>query len=293
MYCKYCGKLLREDAEFCTKCGEPTDVGVSPEDTVGYAGSPEETVRLSDAPDETARLSDPQDETVRLTEVPGNPRSAYDVDSTAQMPPMNEEEDPDQSPFFNNADKEIIPPKKHRGGLIAAIIIIIVLVIAALAFVFLDPMDLFGWHDDSERPATIEQGTLDADDTIQSQDDSDETGDAGSSAEDSDAADDSGAESNEDYVLPDSDERYYDKEDLEDLSDYDLYLARNEIFARHGRGFNNSDLQSYFDSKDWYTREYDPDEFDAMSDDIVNDYEKKNADLIRSVEQERGSEYAS
>ncbi|MFR4802032.1 MAG: YARHG domain-containing protein [Eggerthellaceae bacterium] len=29
------------------------------------------------------------------------------------------------------------------------------------------------------------------------------------------------------------------------MSDYELYLARNEVFARHGRIFKNSDLQEY------------------------------------------------
>ncbi len=102
-------------------------------------------------------------------------------------------------------------------------------------------------------------------------------------------------EANNDYVLSDSNMRYYSKEELEGMSDYELYLARNEIMARHGRGFNNVDLNNYFNSKGWYERKYDPDEFDARSEyqEQLNTYEKSNADLIREIEAERNSPYRS
>lgn len=95
-----------------------------------------------------------------------------------------------------------------------------------------------------------------------------------------------------DYILPDSATHRYSASELEGLSDYELYIARNEIFARHGRGFASEELQSYFDSKDWYTRRYDPDEFDAQTG-ILNDTEIANSETIRSVEQARGSSYVS
>ena len=102
----------------------------------------------------------------------------------------------------------------------------------------------------------------------------------------------SAAEADGDYILPDSATHLYSASELEDLSDYELYIARNEIFARHGRGFSNEELQSYFDSKEWYTRQYDPSEFDAQSG-ILNDTEIANSETIRSVEQARGSAYVS
>lgn len=93
-----------------------------------------------------------------------------------------------------------------------------------------------------------------------------------------------------DYILPDSDSRYYSKADLSGLSDWELYIARNEIYARHGRGFTNQDLAEYFSKKSWYTKKYDPEEFDAMPS-LLNDYEKKNADTMLSIEQDRESPY--
>ena len=102
----------------------------------------------------------------------------------------------------------------------------------------------------------------------------------------------SASDADGDYILPDSATHLYSASELEDLSDYELYIARNEIFARHGRGFASEELQSYFDSKDWYTRQYDPAEFDAQSG-ILNDTEIANSETIRSVEQQRGSAYVS
>ena len=48
------------------------------------------------------------------------------------------------------------------------------------------------------------------------------------------------------YVLPDSDSRYYSREELEALSDWELYVGHNEIYARHGKGFLQDDLAEHF-----------------------------------------------
>ena len=91
-----------------------------------------------------------------------------------------------------------------------------------------------------------------------------------------------------DYILPESDRRYYSEKELKELSTYDLYLARNEIYARHGRGFVNEDLQKYFGSKSWYKRTVEPSDF---SESVLNDYEKKNVETILKIEQDRDSPY--
>lgn len=93
-----------------------------------------------------------------------------------------------------------------------------------------------------------------------------------------------------DYVLPDSSSRYLFRGELENLSLWELYLARNEIFARHGRGFNNQDLVDYFATRTWYSEYYSPDQFDAMKSPL-NDYELKNVELMLAIEKERNSPY--
>lgn len=92
------------------------------------------------------------------------------------------------------------------------------------------------------------------------------------------------------YILPQSNSRYYSKSELSSLSLNDLWIARNEIYARHGRGFRDEALQDYFNRQSWYTYRYSPDEFDSMSG-VLNDYEITNADTIKSIEQERGSSH--
>ena len=68
-------------------------------------------------------------------------------------------------------------------------------------------------------------------------------------------------ENPEDYIIPKSSKRILTEKDLEGLSSEQLRLARNEIFARHGRIFGSSDLQEYFESKSWYKGTADSSEF--------------------------------
>ncbi len=85
-----------------------------------------------------------------------------------------------------------------------------------------------------------------------------------------------------DYLVPDADTRYYTKEELSDLDKDQLRLARNEIYARHGRKFKDPELQEYFDGMEWYNGTIAPNDFDDDAE--LNKYEKANIDLIKSME---------
>ena len=89
------------------------------------------------------------------------------------------------------------------------------------------------------------------------------------------------------YILPDSDSRYLTEDDLTGLNAEQCRLARNEIYARHGRRFVDAGLQRYFDSCSWYSGTIDPADF---SDSVFNEYERANSRLI--VEYERAHGYA-
>ena len=86
-------------------------------------------------------------------------------------------------------------------------------------------------------------------------------------------------------IFPDSNARYLDYADVGDMDAYTIRLGLNEIYARHGRKFNDANLQNYFNSQPWYTPVYTPDEFNAIENSVFNAYEKANvkflADLIR------------
>ncbi|MDR1089044.1 MAG: YARHG domain-containing protein [Coriobacteriales bacterium] len=98
------------------------------------------------------------------------------------------------------------------------------------------------------------------------------------------------ATANSDYMISNSNQRYVTEAEIRKLSAWERYIARNEIFARHGRGFKNQDLRDYFRTKNWYTERYSPEEFDALPSPL-NAYEKENADLILSIETADGSPY--
>lgn len=87
-----------------------------------------------------------------------------------------------------------------------------------------------------------------------------------------------------DYILPDVSTRFYSQSELAGLSKQQLYLARNEIYARLGRKFKNADLDRYFRAKSWYQPLYEPDAFDAKGDGVFNQYELANRNLIVEIE---------
>lgn len=88
------------------------------------------------------------------------------------------------------------------------------------------------------------------------------------------------------YVLPDVNSRYLSAKDFSGFSNMYLLIARNEIYARHGYLFLDSNISRYFEAKDWYSGTTDPSDF---SEDIFNKYEQANLELIQSVEEQRGS----
>ena len=84
-----------------------------------------------------------------------------------------------------------------------------------------------------------------------------------------------------DYILPDSDSKLLTEDDVKDLTLQEINYAKNEIFARHGRKFSSSELQDYFNSKDWYNGTIDPDDFDES---VLSSTEKKNAQFLATEE---------
>lgn len=62
-------------------------------------------------------------------------------------------------------------------------------------------------------------------------------------------------------------------------------LARNEIYARHGRKFQDEAVQKYFEGCSWYEGLIEPDQFEEA---LLNEYEVSNRDLIVEYEKEKG-----
>lgn len=92
-------------------------------------------------------------------------------------------------------------------------------------------------------------------------------------------------ENDEPYIFPQSNYEFVEQSELWEYSKEEIVLARNEIFARHGRIFNNENIRQYFESKDWYCGTIDPEEFDNNMDSILNEYEKANIETFKFVEE--------
>ena len=83
------------------------------------------------------------------------------------------------------------------------------------------------------------------------------------------------------YVLSESNTRYYTADELKNLTADELFIARNEIYARHGRTFTNPELQQYFNGKSWYSGTISPENFDTS---VLNSFERANVSTILAVE---------
>ena len=87
--------------------------------------------------------------------------------------------------------------------------------------------------------------------------------------------------SSDDYVFPQSSYDYLNSSDFAGKSKEELRRGRNEIYARHGRRFNDKGLQWYFDSKPWYQGTIAPGDFRES---VLNDWEKENIARIQQAE---------
>lgn len=81
------------------------------------------------------------------------------------------------------------------------------------------------------------------------------------------------------FLLPGSSSVYLTKEDLEGLSQGELRLARNEIYARHDLIFQDKALTDYFTAKGFYYPFK-----KTVPDTELNQYEIANLNLILSLE---------
>ncbi len=88
-----------------------------------------------------------------------------------------------------------------------------------------------------------------------------------------------GEEAEDAYVLPESNEKELSADELRDLGEDRLRTARNEIYARYGRSFQDEALAQYFQKKAWYCQS------ENIDDTVLTETELANRDLIQQAEQ--------
>ncbi len=88
---------------------------------------------------------------------------------------------------------------------------------------------------------------------------------------------------NDYYIIPGSDSRYLNYNDIAGLSSWEIKLAKNEIYARYGRKFKNSDIQSHFDDQMWYSGTVSASN-DSSIENKLNKYERENIEFLKKYE---------
>lgn len=92
--------------------------------------------------------------------------------------------------------------------------------------------------------------------------------------------------SNRAFIIEDSAEVELTYSAINHLSEEELFIARNEMFARYGYTFaSGSNLQSFFESKDWYS----PSSEDFSKFEFDTQIEEDNCNLIKALEFVRAS----
>jgi len=83
------------------------------------------------------------------------------------------------------------------------------------------------------------------------------------------------------FIFPESNVRYLTDSEVSHMTAAQLRIARNEIFARHGRLFDSEDLRNHFEAMDWYFGHISPQNF---SESVLNRFELANIALIQTWE---------
>ncbi len=128
-YCASCGKLLADDAKFCTSCGSPVEQTAANDSQPAF----EQTGSL-DTPQ--AKPDDP------LSYRPDPAAGAAAVETTQRMPVANTSPQQQPVPTSTPVSPQAATPKKNSTGpLIAVIVVLVVIIIALVIFFVIKPFD--------------------------------------------------------------------------------------------------------------------------------------------------------
>ena len=78
-----------------------------------------------------------------------------------------------------------------------------------------------------------------------------------------------------------TDKTVYQASDFSGLAPEVIHMAKNEIYARHGYAFKDTEIYNYFMGQIWYTPSVLPKDF---TEDIFSETEVKNLDLLNSLD---------
>lgn len=329
MFCTNCGAQLPDDSQFCTECGQPLTPASTPQPDPSVADATRVMPSTAPVSSQEkhfctncgAEIPEGCAFCISCGAPADGSMSQPGLDSTAQNYAIPSEA------LDNNYQAP--QKSSSKGPVIAAVIVLVIVlglgsVVGLNYFGVLGDQPFLRFlpkqeqakedsSDEEEEEKAEEESSKDkkdddedSDSERKSSEDEDDDEDRKSNEDKDDESDDksssnsnsssnnsgnasSGTNESSDFILPDSSTRTYSTSELSDLTDWELYIARNEIYARHGRGFSNQDLRDYFSQQSWYTELYTPEYFDSNI--SLNSVEQQNVETILALEQSRGSQY--
>lgn len=268
MFCTKCGNALPVNAKFCTKCGTKVEAfqpgAIQPNPTPQKA--PVNQPNLVPQPQQ------------KKTEQVKKPKNSEKISNK------------------NETEK-----KSGFGAMVYLLIgaaVLIIILIAIIVLLFIKGNQPAKQDDITDKPVVTTEQTTETETSTEQTDRKDVSGQQEASEKTSEVINKEDTTGNEDmgtdgavgeeeaeYILPESASQLLTEADLENLTQEDLRIARNEIYARHGRKFLDEGLQEYFNGKSWYNGTIEPDDF---KEDMLSEIERTNEDTIVNYETKMG-----
>ncbi len=282
MFCEECGKQIPDNSKFCDGCGAPVK---SVEGTAPPHGQP-------------ARREETKTRPFRESYENRGDGPSYGYGSSYENTAYRTGE----GPGYGRLQEDRYPPEreKKKGGTQTVLIVVLGVVAAALIIVLvvlgIRTFGGKGGRDGERIAANKTEGTeepLDEETEEATQEETTATETVPPAAETPaptaaavpETTVPPATETVSEYILPTSNSAYLTEADLAPLTREQLRLARNEIYARHGRKFKDAALNEYFLGKSWYVPTIEPDRFNES---VFNDYETANRKLIADYEKKMG-----
>lgn len=293
-FCTTCGNPLDGSTKFCTKCGAPVVAGDADTTIV------QNPIAAEPTPATTAPVATP---------VP-NPAPAATAAPAAAPAPEVAPAPETEKPGLSGGKIAAI-----AGGCVAAAVAVTLAICifvlpansstsaksettqATTAKAAKKKKAKKAKEEEAETAEKTETATDDASKTTESTDDASKTtnvnvtvnnnGTAGTTTSTSTGTTtNTSTSSSSGYILPESSTRVYSVSELTSmgLSRSQLTLAKNEIYARHGRGFNTDWIRNYFQSQSWYTQTYSAEEgANGRDAQVLNSVETQNVANLKSA----------
>lgn len=241
MFCKKCGKQIRDGMLFCTNCGAKV--------TMPQA-------KVNNAPQEKATVP--------------TPIQREEPKEKEPMPTVQKPREKEPAPI---AQKSVTQKPQILTIVIGVLVVVIVILVCVMFFGKSDKKEDEASQGYEEAMADVEDEPKEVPLPVEELAPVEEPVQEEPVAEPEEPA--------SQYFLPESNSRYMTMEELDGFTAADCRLARNELYARHGRRFDDENLQAHFDSCEWYQGTIAPEDFDES---VLNEYEIANRDLIVQYE---------